>query len=190
MESPAVARLLAGLASLRSLGVVGWDGVEMALIEHGPDGVPQFSRADVPCVQFSHGLTLRTAAHSVTFDESMTPAYDYCLDIRDASAPRARGPFDGIHRRREVPELPTGTLTAARVGLVDGWPIEVHLVIADSPVVLVAGEVYEHRGGEVTLSWGDESVLAFIEPSAIAGMPWRPARGGLQYVDAYADNGP
>lgn len=174
--SPFVLRQRQAINALRGLEAAAWIGVEMA-VRDDPTGTPQFADPDVKCLQF-FTLDLRTPAGQTvrwsTYQNDDLWGLQLTADSFDPDLSRVS---DG-YRRREVRELPVGPIGAVELfaDAESGDVLEVHLTVGQTPLLLMAAELYEEWDGSITYVRGDESVLVFTDPVAANAVQWRPPR--------------
>jgi hypothetical protein len=158
------------------MSITEWRGVEMAIRDVGPDGVPQFSDPPVPFLQL---LSLRLALGSrdaVIHTYQSDAGFGLAID-RAPDPPVAATAWDGIYREGLLRELPTGLVTSVDVVIGDAGDIdEVVLVVGERTVLLMAGEVDEQGDGALHFRRHDESVLVFGAPTYAEGLHWFPPR--------------
>lgn len=169
--------------SLLGAHITGWSGIEMAIREVGPDGLPQFAVDGVDCLQF---LRLEIATdRGPTVITTYQSDQGWGLQVEHA----AEGPSDvepvGIFRSRYLGELPLGEIEAVTVVMSTGSTgnrslAEVELEVGGESISLVAGEIEEDIGGLLSFRWLDESVLIFTDREAVASTPWTPPRSNWQ----------
>jgi hypothetical protein len=151
--------------------VIGWDAVEMAIRENGPDGSPVFEHPDVECFQLL-ALDLHFDGHSALAVHTYQDDVEWGLQLDQATASEP-GALSGIFRRRRLPDLPRGRVDGVRVNVSEDDNIaEVWLTITDRTVIFVAGEVHEQNDGSVRLVRNDESVLLFRSEEDLASTLW------------------
>ena len=152
--------------------VSGWRATEMALRECGRSGAPEFEDPACPFLQL-------TVLHLCLDDGSLVCLGTYQdddfwgLSISVAETPLAVG-LDGIYRTRELDDLATGAVTDVVVrmgGLGNIQSVEMRFEGA-SPVVLIAGEVYEEHDDSLRICLDDESVLLFRSPMDVELVDW------------------
>jgi len=149
--------------------VVRWTGIEMALRESGPDGLPQWEDESVQFLQLDRlDLVLEGADYVriVTYQNNdrfglscqnelppmneTPPLPEFNSELMEAS----------IFRTREFNAIPTGRIQNVHVVMDDCEDIsEVHFWISGHCVVLRAGEFHESNDGTLTLVGMDESIL-------------------------------
>jgi len=160
--------------ALRGQAVVGWQGVEMALFEEGPDGRPQFEVAGVPVTQLSV-LWLLLADHRVVAIQTYQVNDEFALGAEIVGSPSLMGDH-GIWRDAQLGDLPTAIVSGVQIRLSDrGYVSEVELSFdGGRAILLVAGEANE-TGVDKQLYFvpNDESVLLFREPSDVSALAWR-----------------
>ena len=153
------------LRALRGQTVVAWSGVEMAVREVGPDGLPQWHDAAVPALQLDRlDLTLAygPVASVTTYQNDDTWGL-YRRDGLPPLSPLGSEP-DCIFRVRRLNELPPGEITAAEVEVdVAGDIAAVRLTVGGREVSLRAGEVYEQPDGSLRVVPMDECVLVQVD---------------------------
>ncbi|MEW4569841.1 hypothetical protein AB1L88_18405, partial [Tautonia sp. JC769] len=149
-------RLLAGKAVAR------WVGVEMAIRERGPSGLPQFEDASIPFLQLLDlyaefgDAVVRVGTYQN--DDAWGLRLDGVRTIPDW--PTEEG---SISRIRHLAELPAGLIMGVDSVLdASGDLVELTLRLAAGSLVIRAGEVYEEPGGEFCVVHPDESVLASV----------------------------
>ncbi|WP_165857217.1 hypothetical protein [Marinobacter sp. JSM 1782161] len=163
-----VATQVAEFQKLVGLRVVDWHGVEMALREWGPDGLPSFMEPSVPFLQL---LVLHAR---LELDEQLEISTYQNNDnwglmlTRLPSSSGFRADHEGIFRTRSLAELPSGSIDSVQVFRDFAGDIErINLVVAGSFLSLIAGEVYENPDGSLQVQvGGDESVLVQIGAGA------------------------
>jgi hypothetical protein len=152
--------------------------VEAALRENVAGSGPQFDDPAVPCLQlfglqpFLDGDT----ALSVTTYQDDTK---FGLRTSPESGFLDEWQWDGIYRRRSLTELPVGQIEQVALFVDNGVVAEVHLRIGAQPLLLIAGEVDETLAGELLFHRLEESILAFIDPTAAEHVPWTTPRPAL-----------
>ncbi|MBB3100384.1 hypothetical protein FHR83_008106 [Actinoplanes campanulatus] len=168
-------------AQLRGQQIKSWAGVEMALREEGPGGVPQFDDPVVPCLQLDPLVALFDDGGFVTVGtyESDTACGLWLRRAATDQSSNWEDETDGIYRTRALPELPTGIIDDVSAFLDDGVLAEVVLQIQGRPLLLMAGELRESMQGSLVFTRRDESVLVFTDPSTATSVDWVPERRGL-----------
>ena len=153
-------------------------GVEMAIIEQGEGGLPQFTHPNVPCLQVDPlylDLESEASIKFITYQNDDTwGLYLSALEKDELITLYAESP-DNIFRTRELFELPTGRIEHVEVKRDSNGEItEVLLRIGVLDILLVAGEIYETLDeAGVEFVKGDESVLVFLDPIKASQIPWR-----------------
>jgi hypothetical protein len=161
------------LAAFREIAgntVYGWVGVEMAIREEGPSGLPQFEDPAIPFLQFSllyaefENAVLRVGTYQN--DDNWGLRCD-----REEAIPLDWSEEAGsIFRTRNLAELPRGLIEGIDPVLdSSGDLVEVTLRLALGTVVLRAGEVHEERGGGLRIVSPDESILVSVGPARVSG---------------------
>ena len=143
-----------------------WFGVEMAVREVGPCGLPVFHDPSVPYLQFlvlvadlGRDGFLRLATRQWKTHWSLYASRSLGLDLNG---------YTGIFRQRMIDELPIGQVTSLEVLRdPDGGLEAAHIQIGNDLLHLIAGEVYEESNGTLRIQLGgDESVLARVTRGA------------------------
>jgi hypothetical protein len=164
--------------------VESWIGVEMALRDEGPDGLPQFEDPEVPCLQLLGLMACLDDGGFLsvsTYQDNDT----WGLWPRPHLEPRYQDerPPDSGFRCRPLTELPTGQVERVTTFLDDGQLAEARLQIDTRPLFLIAGELDEDWEGDLHFRWLDESVLAFTDPAAAAHVSWATSRPSPTRLD-------
>jgi hypothetical protein len=155
------------MASLRALGgcrVTRWFGIEMALRDAGPDGLPDWQDESVPFLQLSRlNLILADGTRAAIITYQNDDRFGLC---RDDTLP----PFEfltsepgSIFRERPLDELPPGEIRSVSVLTSDGDIAEVRLDVDGREVLLWAGEVYEQADSTLRVVPMDESILVQVD---------------------------
>lgn len=160
-----VADQVAVFHTLAGNAVTRWVGVEMALREGGPSGLPQFEDPTIPFLQLH--LLYAESADAVlrvgTYQNDAT--WGLCIDSVQAIPNDWPAENGGIYRKRDLAELPRGLIKRVDPVLdASGDLVEVALRLALGTVVLRAGEVYEEGDGSLRVVSPDESVLVLVVP--------------------------
>jgi hypothetical protein len=94
----------------------------------------------------------------------------------------------GIFRSVVATDLPIGRIEEVLVFVDERRSIvaEIELRLGQRSMRLVAGEVYEDMGGAASVTWLDESVLAFAEATAVDRVAWGNERQVSRWDDAGA----
>lgn len=168
-----VERCVREFEALRGQAVIGWQGVEMALVEEGPDGRPQFEVAGVPVTQLSV-LWVLLADHRVVTIQTYQDEYEFGLGTELVGSPSLTGDH-GIWRDAQLGDLPTAFVSGVQIRLsARGNVSEVELAFdGGREILLVAGEAYETGVDQLYFVCNDESVLLFREPSDVSAVAWR-----------------
>jgi hypothetical protein len=161
-----------GFESLLGRSVSGWRGVEMAFREDGPEG-PRFTDSTLPFLQLRE-LTLLLSREVHRTVRTYQDDDNFGLSITDAVEVDRRT-WDGIFRHGEL-DLPVGPVTLVDVRFDDATLAEVSFVIGGSPLLLIAGEVYENYDDTLEVHRFDESVLAFTDQEVARSINWIPSR--------------
>ncbi|GAA2468099.1 hypothetical protein [Winogradskya humida] len=154
---------------LQGRRVVAWSGVEMAL--RNSDG-PQFTDPAVPCLQLLMvELTFEDDARLViaTYQDGVVWGLELEPEHREGT-----GNWNGIYRRRALRELPVGPIEHVAAFVEAGVVARVDLTVDGTPLLLLAGEVYDEEAGWKFVRL-DESVLIFTEPPLADKLPWAGA---------------
>ncbi|WP_169972925.1 hypothetical protein [Tautonia rosea] len=163
-----VADQVAAFRKLAGKAVARWVGVEMAIRERGPSGLPQFEDPVIPFLQL-HTLYAEfgdAVLRVGTYQNDDT--WGLCINGVRAIPdwPAGEG---SIFRMRELAELPLGLVEGVDSVLgASGDLIEVTLRLAAGSLVLWAGEVYEEPGGGLRVVHPDESVFVSVVPGGAA----------------------
>jgi hypothetical protein len=167
------------LESLRGRSVERWGGVELALWGAAEDD-PRFGDATLPCLHLFGLQAVLTDGAVLSIDTAQDDAY---FGLR--TSPEARfdsGHWEGIYRRRALPELPVGQVEQVAVFAAEGVLAEVDLRIDGRPLLLVAGELDGTPEDGLLLHWLDDSVLAFTEPGAAGHATWTMSRSDRRLI--------
>ncbi len=150
--------------ALRGCTVSGWIGVEMAVRDAGPGGLPQWRDDSVPLLQLGR-LDLILSGGPVASIVTYQNDANWGLSLRDDLPPvQPDSPApESIFRTRTLNELPAGEISAVAVLLDDSEDItEVRLGIGGHEVPLRAGEIYEHAD-RLQVVTSDESILVQVD---------------------------
>jgi hypothetical protein len=165
-----VADQVAAFRKLAGSAVTGWSGIEMALREEGPSGLPQFEDPAIPFLQLHllyaefGSAVLRVGTYQN--DDN----WGLCIDSVQAIPSDQPAEENGIYRKRNLAELPRGLVEGVDPILdASGDLVEVTLRLARGTVVLRAGEVYEEWDGGLRVVSPDESILVSVGPVSVPG---------------------
>lgn len=155
----------------------------MALRENYQDSGPQFRDAEVPFLQM---LEINASLQ----DGGAFVISTYQDDDEFGLSPQAQAKdrcdsttWDGIFRRVQLAELPTGVVEHVSVFVDAGVLAEVELRIGGlRPLLLIAGEAEETPSGSLHIIRRDESVLVFTDPDDALRVAWMPPREQLTLV--------
>jgi hypothetical protein len=163
---------VARFESLANANIRRWTAREIAILEHGPSGSPQFEHPDICFLQLlvlhatltdGRLIAISTYQDGDQWGLSLSPPDDRSMPEQP----------DGIFRTRELTELPTGEVRSASIILSERGNIsEVILAFDGSVVTLVSGEVYEQSDGSLRCVRDDESVLVFIGAYGPNNVKW------------------
>lgn len=157
--------------------IVGWDAIEMAVVEQGEGGAPAFAHRDAPCLQltmlaivFADGLPLVVSHYQ--------GIYTYGFRFEHREVPFEFTGSEGIFRRRQLDELAIGPVVSVvtRTATDSGDLTEVVLRVGGRDLLLIAGEIQETWTERLHWVWGDESTLVFTDPAEARKLPWVPSR--------------
>jgi hypothetical protein len=174
---------------LRGETVREWSGTEMTFTG-GEDGVPaRFSHPDLPFRQFL-ALNAWLSAGAAVAVGTQQDGDEWGLQIDEGPDPRTDldTGLDGIFRSVVATDLPIGHIDEVLVLVEESRSMvaEIELRLGQRSMRLVAGEVYEHIGRAPSVAWGDESVLAFAEVTAVDRVAWTGERQVHRWDDAGA----
>jgi hypothetical protein len=155
----------------------------------GEDGVlARFSHPDLPFRQFL-ALNAWLGAGAAVAVGIQQNGNEWGLHIGEGPDPRTdfEG-VDGIWRSVVATDLPTGHIDEVSVFVNESrlMVAEIELRLGQRSMRLVAGEVYEHIGHALSVAWGDESVLAFAEATAVDRVAWTGERQVYRWDNAGA----
>jgi hypothetical protein len=152
----------------------------------GEGGVPaRFSHPDWPFRQF---LALNAWFSGGASSAFSTQQDDDAFGLFIGDGPDPGGESDGIFRSVVATDLPIGHIEEVSVFVDESRPIvaEIELRLGQRSMRLVAGEVYEGIGGAMSVTWLDESVLAFADATAVDRVAWTNERRVSRWDDAGA----
>ena len=156
---------------LNGLILTRWRGIELALRESGPNGVPQFRDPKVPFLQL---LVLY-----LDFEGERTRQIEAYQDDDQWGLFLGSGSFESFesiegYRAVSLPTYPTGPVSQVEITPSSLGTIQrVAFSIGGTPTLVVAGETEEHDTGyEFRLS-GSE-VLLFADPADFEKVNWEP----------------
>lgn len=152
------------LRTLTGCEVVRWQGIEMALREAGPSGIPDWRDASAPFLQLYRldAVLADGREISITTYQNDDRWGLYWTDALPMSRLRRDEP-NGIFRLPGLDTLPKGKIRAVSVVLDEGDIAAVTLDVAGRNVRLWAGEVYEQNDGSLQVVPMDESVLVQVD---------------------------
>ncbi|WP_435008319.1 hypothetical protein P12x_005559 [Tundrisphaera lichenicola] len=154
------------ITTLRGRFVRRWIGCDMAFLEVGADGLPQWEHGSAPelqLVQIELDLIGDETARISNYQ-----SYDqFGLYRDDGLPPLSPGlPEDpaSIFRDRVLPELPSGEILDVHI-VIDGEGdiAEVLLSVAGKVVRMRAGEYWEEEGGALSLHEMDNCILVQVD---------------------------
>lgn len=147
--------------------------IEMAILESGKNGLPQYTHPKCPFIQaqviewiLSDGVVARFYTY-----QTEDARWAIRLEFFPASTPRLtcdRNP-PSTFRLADV-DLPTGRINQVDLKLDSQNNVSrIYFTIGDAELLFVAGEVYEEENG-ISILLEDESILIFPDPSQIANV--------------------
>ena len=146
--------------------------IEMAILESGANGLPQYTHPKCPFIQaqviewiLSDGVVGRFYTYQTDY------RWGIQLNFFPASTSRLTCDRDpqSIFRMTDV-ELPTGRINQIDLKLDSQNNVSrIYFTIGDAELLFVAGEVYEEENG-ISILLEDESILIFPDPSQIANV--------------------
>jgi len=157
--------------------IIGWDAIEMAVQEHGEGGAPRFSHPTAPCIQLTKLAIVFADEKSLLVSHYQgDDGFGFRLDRR-VSPFQIHG-TDGIYRRTQLAELPTGPVKAVitRTATGTGDLAELVIDVDDQELLLIAGEISETWTERLEWRWLDESTLIFSNPDDANALDWVPQR--------------
>jgi hypothetical protein len=162
-----ISQQVALLKGLEGCVIQEWSGIEMAVREVGPEGVPQWYDDAVPVLQLVR-LDLRLPNGHVASIATYQNDIHWGLRRRDNPSPSLllSRTQDSIYRERLIDELPTGIIKSVEVVLdasAEGDISNVNLQVGGHTVSLRAAEVDERCDGSLIIVSPDESVLVQVD---------------------------
>lgn len=178
------------IGSLSGVEIASISAVEMALVDVGADGLPQFRHEGFPFIQCHVvELGLRDGRFAVFFNYQDDDIFGVMLEMRDATSIEKH--WNDSYREGEpsiyrvAPDL---DLSLGRIEDVKYWldhrgnVSEIELAVSDRRILLKAGEVYEAPDGSLSVSGMDESVLLFLNASDISRVTFNPEEEWIRIV--------